>query len=142
LPGWGRLDVVVGIEHDGGGAVGSGDLAVDGGIAAGDLLQCDVGEAGLPEQLEPRSAPRSSPSFLPSRRHRGHRATTWVPAPPSTIASISFRPPMTARLPVASTNRAAASTLGPIDPAANGSSRSSLGVTRSSLRCSGVPQPV
>jgi hypothetical protein len=36
-----------------------------------------------------------------------------VPASPSTIASISPRPPMAARLPVASTNRIAASTLGP-----------------------------
>ena len=42
-------------------------------------------------------------------------------------------------LPVASTKRAAASTFGPIDPAAKSSSRSSSGVTRSSRRCSGVP---
>jgi hypothetical protein len=52
-------------------------------------------------------------------RHRGlltlpfQSATTWVPARPSTIASISPREPMAALFRVPSTNKAAASTFGP-----------------------------
>ena len=48
--------------------------------------------------------------------------------------------PIAARLPVASTKRIAASTFGPIEPAAKSSRRSSSGETRSRRRCSGVPQ--
>ena len=55
--------------------------------------------------------------------------TTLVPARPSTICSMSARAPIAARFPVASTNRAAASTFGPIDPAAKSRWRSSPGVT-------------
>jgi hypothetical protein len=52
LLGRGRLDVVVGIEHDGRGAVGTRDLAVHGRIAGRDLLELRAGESGLPEQPE------------------------------------------------------------------------------------------
>src|SRR5262245_35733159 len=67
--------------------------------------------------------------------------TTDVPALPSTIRSMSSSDPMAARFPVASTKRMAASTFGPIEPTANGCSRNSPGLTRSSRRWSGVPQP-
>src|SRR4029453_3282063 len=60
---------------------------------------------------------------------------------PATIASIASRPPMAARLPVVSTNRIAASTLGPMDPAANRRSRRWLGRRCPTLRCSGCATP-
>src|SRR3954454_20975939 len=54
----------------------------------------------------------------PELAHRSSFAsTTLVPARPSTIWSMSPSAPIAARFPVASTNRAAASTFGPIDPA-------------------------
>ena len=45
---------------------------------------------------------------------------TVVPASPAMILLRSPSAPIAARLPVAETNRQAASTLGPMDPAANG----------------------
>jgi hypothetical protein len=44
---------------------------------------------------------------------------TLVPAVPATIPVMSPSEPIAARLPVLAANRAAASTFGPIDPAAN-----------------------
>ena len=43
---------------------------------------------------------------------------TLVPAVPATIPAMSASEPIAARLPVLAAKRAAASTLGPMDPAA------------------------
>ena len=51
-----------------------------------------------------------------------------MPRDPSSISTASSSRPITARCPVASTNRQAASTLGPIDPAAKGSARRAAGL--------------
>ena len=45
--------------------------------------------------------------------------TTLVPAFPATIPAMSASEPIAARWPVLAANRVAASTLGPMDPAAN-----------------------
>ena len=45
--------------------------------------------------------------------------TTFVPAFPATIPAMSASEPIAARLPVFVVKRAAASTFGPMDPAAN-----------------------
>ena len=63
-----------------------------------------------------------------------------VPAAPAMIASASSSRPMAAMSPVSSTNRHTASTLGPIDPAGNGSRRSAPGVIREIGSASGVPK--
>ena len=55
-----------------------------------------------------------------SRRSLGApRVTTLVPAFPATIPAMSASEPIAARLPVFVVKRVAASTLGPMDPAAN-----------------------
>jgi hypothetical protein len=56
------------------------------------------------------SDPASSAAF---------RMTTFVPAVPATIPAMSASEPIAARLPVLAAKRAAASTLGPMDPAGN-----------------------
>jgi len=53
--------------------------------------------------------PASSGAFGP---------TTLVPAVPATIPAMSASEPIAARLPVLAAKRTAASTLGPMDPAA------------------------
>ena len=45
--------------------------------------------------------------------------TTLVPAFPATIPAMSASEPIAARFPVFAVKRVAASTLGPMDPAAN-----------------------
>ena len=64
-----------------------------------------------------------------------------VPAVPSTIATASSSRPMAAMSPVTSTNRQAASTFGPIEPAGKSSRRSAEGVARSIGSACGVPKP-
>ena len=68
---------------------------------------------------------------------------TIVPALPSSRAWASSRQPMAAMPPVAATNRQAASTLGPIEPAGNAPARSRprswAGVARRIGRASRVP---
>jgi calcium-translocating P-type ATPase len=67
------------------------------------------------------------------------RARTRVPRSPRRIAAASSSAPMAASPPVCSAKRQAASTLGPIDPAANDSSRRSETSTSPSARAPGVP---
>jgi hypothetical protein len=65
--------------------------------------------------------------------------TTLVPASPVTIPEMSASDPIAARLPVVVVNRAAASTFGPIEPAANSRPARSSGVTSCNRRCWRVP---
>ena len=99
--------------------------------------------AGAPSPCaacRPPSGPRTLPSLLPSRR--GPQAgTTWVPALPSTIASMSSRRRSRRACPVASTNRARRLDLRAHRPGRERHARAArLAVTRSRRRCSGVPQ--
>mgnify|MGYP000873922983 CR=1 FL=1 len=69
-------------------------------------------------------------------------AVTWVPRVPAMIARMSPSEPIAARRPGPDrTNCQAASTLGPIDPAGNGSAIRASGDAVAMARCSGVPQP-
>src|SRR5262249_43430488 len=66
-------------------------------------------------------------------------SVTTVPALPATSAGVSWIEPMTARLPVRSTNSHAARTFGPIEPSAKPCLASAAGVARRIARCRGVP---
>ena len=61
---------------------------------------------------------------------RSPAGSTWVPASPRTMRSASARAPTAARRPVASTKRQAASTFGPIEPAAKSSAAQLVGAWR------------
>ena len=65
---------------------------------------------------------------------------TTVPASPRTTAAASLIEPIAATPPVCVTNRQAASTFGPIEPAANAAAASAAGVARRIAAASGVPQ--
>src|SRR5581483_3617331 len=68
-------------------------------------------------------------------------ATTRVPAAPSTSSAMSPSAPITASRPLRSTNLHAASTFGPIEPAANVWARSSAGVAQLITVAPAVPKP-
>src|SRR3954454_11728659 len=76
---------------------------------------------------------RDAPSYLPAkepdrRRRAPFFGTKFVAAVPGTIPAMWASDPIAARLPVLVTKRAAASTLGPMDPVANSRPASSPGV--------------
>ena len=82
--------------------------------------------ADLGVDAEPVAVPvHQAPTFPACRL-----GTTLVPAEPSTICSMSLRAPIAARFPVLSTKRRAASTFGPIEPAANALDSQILGRDR------------
>ena len=66
---------------------------------------------------------------------------TVVPASPARILARSARAPIAALLPVAAANRQAASTFGPMDPAANCVPASAGGEARRMALCVGFPNP-
>ena len=63
-----------------------------------------------------------------------------MPASPAMIALRSDNAPIAASLPVAAANRHAASTFGPIEPAAKGIPARASGDVRRMGRCVGLPQ--
>ncbi len=65
---------------------------------------------------------------------------TVVPASPVMILPRSASAPMAAFFPVAAANRHAASTFGPIDPAANDIAERAEGDARRMAFCVGLPQ--